>query len=970
IKIENYEQIGNALEALAQHVEVVEVASSQVELFQEAGRKFSIKVIAEDRTGVTYEITKAIRDLGVKIFEFSSISREGNEANYEFILQVPTMINSAHIKQALEDIEGVAAEVEWLNDTANKGSPLACLNTLYSHNNFSNNPVSVKELIRERAYSATTIRVELDNLVALGLVEVDKQTRPYRYYLTDTLKRAPPEAISEITALPELNLYQIPSEQITQVKKQIRKILDAEEETNSQAPFFRKNNEIRRGNIGPEFLTPNRTGIAPSPVLDYNAIALEGSIYSIIHRIEEVFFKKLRENFAKEYRIRGEYVVCREASYILTRVINQSLDLPIGGYSPERIELTSGAVLNKESSVRSLHRWIAVYINNRKVLLIDPTYAQFDKQFRDKIFIGEYSKAMNEFYFIEWEDLKEREKGRLDCKLYSDEEIKDILYDRWKRSVQSYGYPGISLPLLSTLIEFSALVVDVKRGTDIDPDIKKNNSQIENIIAEIYQRAEKSPVRTAVEIPSEDFDIEVMLAGGWLEDELATFKKGSVSFYMVEPVKRMAEDRANNLLVGEERKYPARIDRNMLKTMVPDSSQQPDIRAEATILRTQASIRYIGNDKLSVQEEDFFLQSLRKAYLGLANAPPILDIPLLFSYNLQEAARVNNTVLELNRLLFNTAGLAREEIESLSLVISREILPHEIKHILSPKISEKNIRRESLEYIAQNPEVNKALLYIHNNKINAVVLDSAWRQLLEQRLTDSLRQAISLALNGESQAKEDLSKGKFVDFGAEYPKDFQSWLQWLARMGQASGPLRSVLESSDTRRKELKIIIDEILFILNNNQNLFDKLEKELEQITEIKSSGRKLDDKLKKQLSILDDIVGQLFLITDIERLKAILGFIRDSVTNNVQQAHNSRKQEPKPTVLEERLETALSRNYKIIALDFDGTIYSIELSDDMLEVLVGILKSGRRLAVVTSGRQSHIEKNFITELIKHPRI
>ncbi|MBU1871293.1 MAG: HD domain-containing protein, partial [Candidatus Omnitrophica bacterium] len=199
IKIESYEQVGNALETLGQHVEMIGVASSQLESLRQSGRKFSIKVIAEDRTGVTYEITKAIADLGINIFEFSSVSREGNEANYEFILQVPAMINPAHIKQALEDIEDVAAEVELLSNAIGKGSSLACLNTLYSHNNFSNNPVSVKELIRERAYSATTIRVELANLIAVGLVEVNKQIKPYRYYLTDTLKRAPPEAINEIT---------------------------------------------------------------------------------------------------------------------------------------------------------------------------------------------------------------------------------------------------------------------------------------------------------------------------------------------------------------------------------------------------------------------------------------------------------------------------------------------------------------------------------------------------------------------------------------------------------------------------------------------------------------------------------------------------------------------------------------------------------------------------------------------------
>ncbi|MBU1871508.1 MAG: LuxR C-terminal-related transcriptional regulator, partial [Candidatus Omnitrophica bacterium] len=130
-------------------------------------------------------------------------------------------------------------------------------------------------------------------------------------------------------------------------------------------------------------------------------------------------------------------------------------------------------------------------------------------------------------------------------------------------------------------------------------------------------------------------------------------------------------------------------------------------------------------------EEDFILQALRKAYLGLANAPPILDIPLLFSYNLKEAARVNNGALELNRLLLNTASLNAKQIPALVRALSREILSHELKHLSG--IQEKQIKKESLEYFINNPRLLKALLYIDEHKINGIRLNSAWKQEIKER---------------------------------------------------------------------------------------------------------------------------------------------------------------------------------------------------------------------------------------------
>ncbi|MBU1998168.1 MAG: alkaline phosphatase family protein, partial [Candidatus Omnitrophica bacterium] len=117
------------------------------------------------------------------------------------------------------------------NLNPSQGSPASCLNTLYNNKNFIENSISVKELIRQRGYSSTTIRVELANLIALGLVEADKGPSPSRYYLSSILSRAPPEVINEICHIEELNLYQIPPQQLHQVKDKVRKILDPANES-------------------------------------------------------------------------------------------------------------------------------------------------------------------------------------------------------------------------------------------------------------------------------------------------------------------------------------------------------------------------------------------------------------------------------------------------------------------------------------------------------------------------------------------------------------------------------------------------------------------------------------------------------------------------------------------------------------------------------------------------------------------
>jgi (p)ppGpp synthase/HD superfamily hydrolase len=115
IRLKNYEQVGRVFEGLKQNLEIVESINSHLESLKACGRRFLVKILAEDRIGLTYDITKAITGLGINIFEFSSPSKEGDCVSYSFILEAPSTINREDIRKALEDLPNVAAEVESLN---------------------------------------------------------------------------------------------------------------------------------------------------------------------------------------------------------------------------------------------------------------------------------------------------------------------------------------------------------------------------------------------------------------------------------------------------------------------------------------------------------------------------------------------------------------------------------------------------------------------------------------------------------------------------------------------------------------------------------------------------------------------------------------------------------------------------------------------------------------------------------------
>ncbi|MBU4419333.1 MAG: thioredoxin family protein, partial [Candidatus Omnitrophica bacterium] len=73
----------------------------------------------------------------------------------------------------------------------------------------------------------------------------------------------------------------------------------------------------------------------------------------------------------------------------------------------------------------------------------------------------------------------------------------------------------------------------------------------------------------------------------------------------------------------------------------------------------------------------------------------------------------------------------------------------------------------------------------------------------------------------------------------------------------------------------------------------------------------------------------------------------------------------------LKEKLGVALSRDYKVIAVDGDGTTYDGEPTEEIIELLVNIVvKLGKDLAIITHGRPEYVEERLVSKLRSHPRM
>ena len=139
-----------------------------------------------------------------------------------FLHHLYDIIDGVDRSEAGVETRGVAVS----SDVEGKGSVADGLRELYK--NFRNTPVSVKEFATARGYSETTVRKEFDMLEKLGLIEVDKSARAYRYSLSEDIRALAPDDIDAICGIAEMDRYEIPVDRIPLVKEKIEFISDPE----------------------------------------------------------------------------------------------------------------------------------------------------------------------------------------------------------------------------------------------------------------------------------------------------------------------------------------------------------------------------------------------------------------------------------------------------------------------------------------------------------------------------------------------------------------------------------------------------------------------------------------------------------------------------------------------------------------------------------------------------------------------
>ncbi|MDD5662034.1 MAG: 50S ribosomal protein L11 methyltransferase [Candidatus Omnitrophica bacterium] len=150
-----------------------------------------------------------------------------------------------------------------------------------------------------------------------------------------------------------------------------------------------------------------------SPLLPLEITEVEG----LKTRIEEAaakldkagFFTVLEKEFFHIFKIRGNWVICVPASYILVNLLKKILDLSFernGGFSIGMI--FGGVAVNGEKYEIVDHTWLTVYSGNKRIISIDPTYGQFDGEFIGKFLIVDFEESKNAGY-LEWDEFLETE---------------------------------------------------------------------------------------------------------------------------------------------------------------------------------------------------------------------------------------------------------------------------------------------------------------------------------------------------------------------------------------------------------------------------------------------------------------------------------------------------------------------------------------------------------------------------------
>ncbi|MFA5276664.1 MAG: hypothetical protein WC417_07220, partial [Candidatus Omnitrophota bacterium] len=83
-------------------------------------------------------------------------------------------------------------------------------------------------------------------------------------------------------------------------------------------------------------------------------------------------------------------------SKITARLLSERFSLPIGGREPNRIEVVPGYYYKTDENIYH-HSWVALYLDNEAALYIDPSYWQFNPQYKELIIVAPYQLIHNKF---------------------------------------------------------------------------------------------------------------------------------------------------------------------------------------------------------------------------------------------------------------------------------------------------------------------------------------------------------------------------------------------------------------------------------------------------------------------------------------------------------------------------------------------------------------------------------------------
>ncbi|MDP3790578.1 MAG: putative PEP-binding protein [Candidatus Omnitrophota bacterium] len=132
------------------------------------------------------------------------------------IWQNPSLSN---LKKSLWPVSPIKIPKVTPSQDRGKGSVRSALKAMYEL--FKNESVTVNQLIESRQFSETTVRKELEMLELLGLIDVDKGSRIYKYMLKSEIRNLSPPQLDYILTIPELDRYEIPQQDIQRIRDQI-----------------------------------------------------------------------------------------------------------------------------------------------------------------------------------------------------------------------------------------------------------------------------------------------------------------------------------------------------------------------------------------------------------------------------------------------------------------------------------------------------------------------------------------------------------------------------------------------------------------------------------------------------------------------------------------------------------------------------------------------------------------------------